>query len=191
MDRAALEQIVEMTSMAPMAFPPHEVGVVVFDSREKVRKLAAETITAMWAARPWMGRIMLALMRPFMGKSKYAMMRDFVVPFADVVLTSHKQDNDKLLYDVPAAMLFHSSPRADPADAVIAATYAMLAAESLRLGTCLIGMVAPFLGRRAAWRSEHGILAENRLELVLVMGHPAMRPKHGLKRGLAGVTWAR
>ncbi len=48
-------------------------------------------------------------------------------------------------YDAPATIYFYGSPYCDYADPIIAATYAMLAAESLGLGTCMIGGIHPFL----------------------------------------------
>ena len=46
---------------------------------------------------------------------------------------------DLLFYGAPCVLLFHQSPYADPVDGHIACTYAMIAAESLGLGTCMIG----------------------------------------------------
>ena len=51
----------------------------------------------------------------------------------------------RYLYDAPVALCFYGSPCCDPAGPVIAATYAMPAAESLGLGTCMIGGNDPFI----------------------------------------------
>ena len=50
-----------------------------------------------------------------------------------------RQGVDWFFYDAPLALYFYASPYADPADPLIPATYAMLAGESLGLGTCMLG----------------------------------------------------
>ena len=48
-------------------------------------------------------------------------------------------------YDAPLAIYFYGSPYCDPADPIIAATYAMIAAEALGLGTCMLGAIHPLI----------------------------------------------
>ena len=67
---------------------------------------------------------------------------------------------NKINYDAPLAMYFYGSPYCDPADPIIAATYAMIAAETLGLGSCMLGAIHPFIqkGRKAAkFRNDHHI----------------------------------
>lgn len=57
-------------------------------------------------------------------------------------------------------MYFYGSPYTDPADPIVAATYSMIAAETLGLGTCMLGGVHPFIqkGRKAKeFRKKQGI----------------------------------
>jgi hypothetical protein len=66
----------------------------------------------------------------------------------------------------------------------------MLAAESLGLGTCLLGIVSPCLERDRAWRRAHGVPDANKLGLTLIMGYRRFAVRRGLLRRLASVTWA-
>ena len=56
-------------------------------------------------------------------------------------MLAEKRDKgeDWFTYHAPAAFLFHYGPMSGQADCHIAATYAMLAAESLGLGSCMLG----------------------------------------------------
>lgn len=67
----------------------------------------------------------------------------FVRPLLRFFAESKAKNENYLLCDSPLAMYFSSSPYADPADPYIPATYAMLAAESLGLGSYMIGSIYP------------------------------------------------
>jgi nitroreductase len=58
-----------------------------------------------------------------------------------------------------------SACRFDVADPIVAATYAMIAAESLGLGTCMLGAKHPLIqnGKAAQkFREKHGIRYKSR-----------------------------
>ncbi len=96
-------------------------------------------------------------------------------------------------YDAPLAIYFYGSPYADPADPVIAATYAMITAESLGLGACMIGGIHPLiqLGRKAArFRKKQGIKYASRGGLFVIFGHPGVKYKRGIRRTFASIDYA-
>jgi len=95
-------------------------------------------------------------------------------------------------YDAPLALYFYGSPYTDPADPLIAATYAMTAAESLGLGTCMLGGIHPFIqsGRAARkFREKHGIRFKSREGLFLIIGHPRVKYQHGITRTFANIDY--
>jgi nitroreductase/Pyruvate/2-oxoacid:ferredoxin oxidoreductase delta subunit len=188
-ERELLERIVEMTSMAPMAIPPHEVGVVVFDGHEKVQGFA-EDVCVSWRKSGWfLHPITLTLMRPILGKAQHRMLRDFVKPLVRLILDMRAAGTDVLFYSAPAAMLFHYSPWADVADSYIATTYAMLAAESLGLGSCMIGTTVE-LYRDKQLMAKYGVPPGHKTGLTLVLGYPDMPFLRGVRRRLASVKYA-
>ena len=94
-------------------------------------------------------------------------------------------------YDAPLAMYFYGSPYTDPADPIIAATVAMYAAESLGLGTCMIGSVHPLIqnGKKARmFREKYKIKYTSREGLIVLFGYPAVKYEKGIKRTFASVT---
>jgi nitroreductase len=61
----------------------------------------------------------------------------------------------------------------------------MIAAESLGLGTCMLGAVHPFIqsGKAARkFREKHGIRCKSREGLFLAIGYPAVEYRKGIRR---------
>ena len=88
-------------------------------------------------------------------------------------------------------MYFYGSPYSDPADPIIAATYAMIAAESLGLGTCMLGAIHPFIqsGNKARkFRESNGIKFASRKGLFVIFGHPEVKYHKGINRTFASVV---
>lgn len=185
-----IERILEAVRTAPMGLPPSDVHVLVFDRPEKVRRFSSDFCAYLeglkWLVSPWF----LALMRPFWGKANDALFRDFVRPLIKTYTAGNARGEDLVTYGAPAALYFYGSPYCDPADPVVAATYAMLAAESLGLGTCLLGGVHPLIqqGRAARrFRASHGIRHPSREGLILIFGYPRVVYQRGIRRSLAAV----
>lgn len=185
-----IDQVLEAIRTAPMGLPPSDVHVLVFDSREKVRKFSQDFCTYLeglkWLVSGWF----LALMRPFWGKANDQLFRDFVRPLIFSYTGAMARGQDLVTYDAPVALYFYGTPLCDPADPIVAATYAMLAAESLGLGTCMLGGMHPLMqnGRAARrFREQQGIRHASREGLMLIMGYPRVVYQKGIRRSLAAV----
>ncbi len=186
-DPALLDRVVEMATSAPMGVPPWDVGCVIIRGRQNVRDLAAKVVTGyeefLRVFRPWV----LGLMRPFMGRAKYEQFRSFIRPLAEMYVNGRRQGRDLVFYDAPAVLLFHHSPYADPVDAAIACTYAMLAAESLGLGTTIIGGAPPIIQRNRALCRQLGVPEGNTPALAMIVGHPAVQFRRCVRRHFSSV----
>lgn len=186
-DSAILERIVRMATSAPMGIPPWDVGCVVVRGREEVGKLAVEIVAGyegfLKIFRPWL----LALLRPWMGRAKYEQFRDFVRPLAQTYVAHHRAGEDVVFWGAPAVLIFHHSPYADVADAMIPCTYAMLAAESLGLGSTTIGGAPPILQRNAPLCRRLGIPEGNKPAISLILGYPAFHFRRTVRRRFTSV----
>ena len=147
-----IRRVIEAARLAPMGLPPSDVSILVLDSPEKVRRFSEDLCRHMEKMRWLVSGAFLALMRPFWGRENDELFRGFVRPAIRAFTEAAREGRDLVFYGAPAALYFYGSPYSDPADPVVAATYSMLAAESLGLGTCMVGSVHPFLqyGARAA-----------------------------------------
>jgi len=177
-----LECIVEMATTAPMGIPPWDIGCVMIRGREEVQRLAAEVVKGyegfLKMFRPWL----LSLMRPFVGKARYVMFLHFLRPLAETYVRGHREGRDHVFYEAPALLIFHHSPYADISDAMIACTYAMLAAESLGLGSTIIGGAPPIIQRNRALCQRLGVPADSTPSACLILGHPATHFRRTIRR---------
>lgn len=188
--REMIERIVTAASKAPMGIPPWEVGIVVFQGRDKVQQLAADVTELYHGLLKLLDRpIMLKLLKPFLKAATYEQLATFILPLARIITEARRRGEDYMLYDAPTALLFHTSPYADAADAVIACTYAMIAAESLGLGSCMIGCLTPPLSRKPTLMQKYQIPAGHKPAIVLILGYPAVKFQRALRRPFHSVTY--
>ena len=139
------------------------------------------------AMRRMTSKWMVALWRPFMTRETYDLFKSFVIPVVEMYLEKDAQGIDWFFYDAPLAMLFYTSAYGDPADPVIAATYAMLAAESLGLGSCMLGFPAHVVKHTKEIRKKYQLPAKLVPGVCIIFGYPAVRYRRALRRRLANV----
>jgi len=187
-EKSVIDAILRMASTAPMGIPPSDVEILVFSGREKVGELRDDVMDYFRSMSKYFNRALLLLMRPFMGKGTYEMLRDFIRPLLAEYLKGGEGSPDLLFYDSPLLLIFHSGEFSYPADPLIAATYAMIAAESLGLGTCMNGMI-PMIDYSRKIRRKYGIPKGNRVALGLMIGYPGIEYKWALRRGFASVVY--
>lgn len=190
--REFIEKVLEAAQTAPMGLPPSDVHALVFDSKENVRGFAEDFCRYLEGMKWFVSGWFLTLMRPFWGKANDELFRGFVKPCIDIYTKNMKKGVNLVNYDAPAAIYFYGSPYSDPADPIVAATYAMLAAESLGLGTCMLGAIHPMIQNGSAaekFREKHGIKHKSREGLFIIMGYPSVKYSKGIKRTFASVDW--
>jgi nitroreductase len=185
--QADIDRIVTAATTAPMGLPPSEVSVLLLSGREKVQAFRRDLVDAI---RPWrwfFSAPMLTLMRPFMSRDGYRSMKSFVAPAVDAYLGRSMGDGDWFFYGAPLAMMFYGSLLADPADPILAATYAMLAAESLGLATCMLGFPAHIAQHSSAVRRQYQLPRAFRPGVTLIVGHSAVPWQRSITRRFARV----
>ena len=178
-------KILEMAATAPMGLPPSDVHVVVFDSADKVTAFTRDFCTVLEGMKWFVSNWFLTLMRPFWGKQNDEMFRQFIKPVFHLYTGGMKEGKNWVTYDAPLMFYFYGSPYTDPADPIVAATYAMHAAEALGLGTCMLGAIHPLIQYGKAsrkLREKYGIRYKSREGLFLIVGHPAVKYHKGLRR---------
>lgn len=187
--REVIEQILAAAVSAPVGVPPSEVSVSVLAGREKVKAFTADVIAQVRRTKWLFSTPMRCLMRLFMGKDAYQSFASFVPVLFTTLDQKDQQGEDWLFYQAPLVMIFHASSFGEPVDADIAATYAVLAAESLELGSCMIGSVAPLLKNSRQLREKYGIPAANKVGLAVIFGYPAVSYLRALRRSFADVNY--
>lgn len=189
-EKSLIDKIIETASTAPMGIPPSDVNILILDTPEKVRKFSVDFCIFLESMRWFVSKWFLALMRPFLSKTNYEMFTRFLKPLFDIYIGNMKKGIDLVTYDAPLAMYFYGSPYCDPADPLIVATYAMIAGESLGLGTCMLGGIHPMIqgGKKAKeFREKQGIKFASREGLFVIFGYPKVKFSKGIHRTFASV----
>lgn len=182
-----INKIIEAATSAPMGLPPSDVQLIVLKGKDKVREFSFDVIDYFKKISWLFSNKFIWLWRLF-GKETYEVMKSFGQPLVDFMVDTKDKDENYLLYDAPLAMYFLASLYSDPADPHITATYAMLAAESLGLGTCMIGSVHPIIqyGAKKLKKKWH-IPAKAPAGIIVLMGYPKYKYKSGIRRSFAEV----
>jgi ferredoxin len=191
--RAALERIVAMVALAPMAYTPHKLDLTV-----------VATPAAMAAARPdylalyegllgaWRRRLTRFFIRRALPPDERTGLSEHVMPTLGPRLEAMRAGRwDTITRGAPAMILFHSRPDegACSHDAYIAASWALLAAHALGLGATIIDLVPPAVNRSPALRRRMGLPAAHVVHAAVILGRPRYRFLRGLRRALPGVHW--
>ena len=184
-----IEKIIESACYAPMGIPPSDVQLVVFRGKDKVREFSFDVIDY-FSKISWLFSNQFVWIWRLFGKEAWQLMKSFGSPLVNFMVETKRKNENYLLYDAPLAIYFMASPYSDPADPYIPATYAMLAAESLGLGTCMIGSIHPIIqyGAKKLKQKWH-IPAKSPSGIVVIFGYPKYKFKSGIKRSFAGVTY--
>lgn len=188
-EQEMIDKILSLASTAPMGLPPSDVGVMILNSKEKVRQFSFDFVDLLGRMKWMVSPVAMSLMRPFMSKDNYLLFKSFVLPMVDFFYKSRKRDENYVLYDAPLAMMFYGN-MSDPADPYIAATYASLAAESLGLGSCMIGSVGPFLKNTGKdFKRKYGLPAKMSDSIIVIFGYPQVKFTKTIKRSFAKVDY--
>jgi nitroreductase len=184
-----IQQIIEASVLAPMGLPPSDVHLVVINGKDKVREFSFDVIDY-FRKISWLFSDQMIWIWRFAGKETYQLMKSFAQPLVRFFTDTKEKGENYLLYDAPLAMYFLASPYSDPADPYIPATYAMLAAESLGLGSCMIGSIHPVIQYGAKdLKRKWNIPVKSPAGIVVIFGYPKYKFKSGIKRTFADVAF--
>ena len=180
-----IDKILRAASTAPMGIPPSDVGVLIFQGFEKVQVFKKDMLVALQAMRKIFSGPMLTLWRPFIGQEACELFKTFLLPAIDGYLQKDQEGGDWFSYGAPLGMLFYGSAYSDPTDSVIAATYAMIAAESLGLGSCILGFPAPILKRNKKLAAKYKLPPKAQPGMMVIFGYPAVKFQRAIQRRFA------
>ena len=191
-DKEIIEKILAIARTSPMGLPPTDVNVLVFDTKEKTNQFAKDFCEYLKGMKWMFSSFSLSFMRPFLSKENNELFKEFVQPLFSIYEDNMEKGINLVTYDAPVALYFYGSPYSDPADPIIAATYAMHAAESLGLGTCMLGAIHPLIQNGSSakkFRQEQGIKYKSREGLFVILGYSDVEYSKGITRTFASETY--
>jgi nitroreductase/NAD-dependent dihydropyrimidine dehydrogenase PreA subunit len=184
-----IDKILAAAASAPMGLPPSDVHLVVIKGKAKVREFSFDVLDYFGKISYLFSPPMLYLWR-LAGKETFKLMKSFAHPLVRFLAKAKEKDENYLLYDAPLAMYFSSTLYSDPADPYIPATYAMLAAESMGIGSCMIGSIHPVIQYGAKkLKRKWKLQTKSPTGIVIIFGYPKFRYTSGIKRSFAEVAY--
>ncbi|OGI03787.1 MAG: hypothetical protein A2Y25_07180 [Candidatus Melainabacteria bacterium GWF2_37_15] len=182
-----IDKILQAGATGAISIPPYEVKVLVINGFDKVQEFAGDVVNSFKKIGKIMNPFVLKLVKPLIGDANYKMFNEFIVPLLDMTVESREKGEDILFYDAPAVLVFYTTELCDSEDAIIAATLAMTAADSLRLGTCIIGSVPPAINKNSQLKEKYGILKKEKVALAFILGYPEKTFTKGITRKFKAV----
>jgi nitroreductase/Pyruvate/2-oxoacid:ferredoxin oxidoreductase delta subunit len=189
---ADVHRLLEAARTAPVSLPPSGVGVLVLHGFAEVQSFRLALVDII-ARRRWIFRTPAVwTLRLFLNRAQWRLVRSFVGPVLDSYLGLRPEvppGADHFFHRAPLALLFYAASTSDPADATIAATHALLAAEALGYGTCFLGFPGHLLQMDSRIKANYGLPGWARPGLALVIGKPAVPPVRAVRRHFAREDW--
>jgi NAD-dependent dihydropyrimidine dehydrogenase PreA subunit/nitroreductase len=185
-----VDKIIRSCSTAPMGIPPSDVSLLILQGKDKVSEFTGDFLSYVKKMK-WMFPVMTTLYRPFFSKIEIAQFKEFVIPLYNKLIEKWEEGEDFLLYNAPLVIYFYGNPYADPVDSYIPATYSMLVAESLGLGSCMIGSIAPMIKKGGVQlKKKYGIDLKSKDGIFVIYGYPKYKYHKAIKRTFAKVNYA-
>ena len=187
--RELLEKIVQAITFAPPGFTPLTVELTVINNRELIHSavpLMAEMYDGLikMQANP----LMRPVFRLMVGRENYQVLSGHVLPMMKARMPALKAGTeDTIARGAPAMILFHAPVHNE--DVFIALAFGLLAAHSLGLGACAIGLIPPAISRGPKLMKLFQIPKGNIVLSSMLIGYPKYKYSRGIKRSPAGLTW--
>ncbi len=187
--RELLEKIVQAITFAPPGFTPLTVELTVVNDRELIRRavpLMAEMYDMLLKMQA--DPESMAVLEKMVGKDTYQVLSEHVLPLMRVRMPALKAGTeDTIARGAPCMILFHAPVHNE--DIFIALAYALLAAHSLGLGACAVGLIPPPINRNPELKKMFKVPAGNMVLASMVLGYPKYKYSRGIRRSPAGLTW--
>jgi len=190
--REILTDLVKAAITAPSGTNSQKWTFSIIDNREGVIRFGSE-IAAYYrrvnrlAERKWLRKILKICGRPELDRYY----EEYYESISEGLDLWYKNHEDRLFHGASAVILVGAGPGAScpREDALLATQNIILAAESMNLGTCLIGFAVEALHRDHKIQAALKIPATETIYAVIALGHPVLKYKRPAKRLRIAVNW--
>ncbi len=185
-----IEAVLDAIRYAPSGSNAQSWRFIVLTDPEKIQTLRKHVVKMMFIMRKMLKYA--KLVKPLIPKGMKNKVLDLSTKTViDGLLTSIKKGEDSIFYNAPVILITYA-PKfrgIEGAEAGIAFTYGMLAAQARGLGTCWIGFAQVALQRFKKFKKLLDIPKHNRVNGILTLGYPAVKYHRVPPRNLPEVRW--
>jgi len=191
-EKEKIEKIIETLSLTPFGAKKQSVELTIINNRDIIEKalpIISDFYNKMekWLHNPFMK----FMIKKNAGIEKYHTINEHLLPRIKLGHYDIKKSGDNITRNAPALILFHGNKLAEEHtnDAYILLIYSMLAANSIGLGSTIIGLVPPAINKTNELKQLFEIPVENEVVASLILGYPKYSFKKGIKRPKTKVHW--
>jgi len=189
--KEVIQQIIDSIAFAPYGASPNDLYISVVNNRRTIESalpLMSEFYDNLvkWIDNP----VIRFVFKQKKDAETYNTVKNHVYPIAK--LGNYKLEyGDRITRNAPAILIFHANKGAEAHthNAIIYATYAMLAAHSLGLGATMISLVPAAINKVKALKDIFRIPEDNEAVISLILGYPKIKYKRAIKRDKKNISW--
>jgi nitroreductase/NAD-dependent dihydropyrimidine dehydrogenase PreA subunit len=186
--RDVIGKILEAARYAPTGSNAQSLQYIVVNSREMMDKLASLCVDLLRQ------KVLL-----FQDEASFSKLDPRVairiradLPFYESLIAEYEAGKDPFFYQAPILIVIHADLTITSTpleDATLAAYQMMLIAQSLGLGTCIVGNLYEFGNESQDIRDMLAIPPKNDILMSLILGYPAVRFRKLVDRKQPNVRW--
>ncbi len=190
-EKQVIKQILSSLDYAPYGAEPNKVEITIVNNRKiienslpLVEKFLDDVIK--WVDNPIVSRII----KHKKGIETFNTLKNHLYPMSK--LENYKlKYGDRITRDAPALIIFHAKKNAEEHtnNALIYATYAMLALHSAGLGGTMNGIMPAAINKVEKVRKIFKIPEENEAIISLIIGYPKYKYQKAIKRDAKKTFW--
>jgi nitroreductase/NAD-dependent dihydropyrimidine dehydrogenase PreA subunit len=186
-----MNQILDSIAFAPFGAMPEKMHITVVNNRAKIEESLPYFVEFLNNMVRWMENpITSFLIKSRSKKETFNTVKNHLYPILKMESYS-KEYGDRITGNAPALLLFHAEKGAEEHtdNALIYATYAMLAAQSLGLGTTMMGILPPAINTAKALKKIFMIPKNHETVISLILGYPKYHYHKAIKRNSHQIHW--
>ncbi len=186
-----IRKILDSVAYAPFGAHPEKAAITVVNNREKIASALPFMEKFLDNIVKWIDNPISAyLIKRKKGEETFNTIKNYLYPIAK--LGNYKLTyGDRITRNAPAMFIFHAPKAAEEHtnNALIYATYVMLAAHSLGLGAAMIGLVPPAINKVKEVRDIFQIPADHEAVMSVILGYPKYKYKRAIQRKKQTIRW--
>jgi nitroreductase/NAD-dependent dihydropyrimidine dehydrogenase PreA subunit len=182
--KEVLDQVVESVSYAPFGAAPEKMHITIINNRKKIEESLQHISDFLDNIIKWMENPVASyIVKRKSGIEQFNTIRNHIYPIAKTG-NYDLEKGDRISRGGPVIMIFHADKTAEAHtdNSLIYSTYAMLAAHSLGLGSCMNGIVPAAINKLPKLKELFGIPECHEARISITLGYPKYKYKRTIKR---------
>lgn len=186
-----MSKILDSIAFAPNGASPEKMNITVINNRAKIKESLPYFVEFLDDLVHWMESPMTSFLIEHRNKAEtFNTVKNHLYPI--LKMENYKLENgDHITRNAPALLIFHAQAGAEEHtnNSLIYATYAMLTAHSLGLGTTMIGIIPPAINRVKKLKKLFKIPVDHEVVMSLIIGYPKYSYQKAIKRRSHKIHW--